>query len=262
MDERCRVLVMTQNDRFFIPRNIARAAGVCELLAVVEVDCKSSLDNKLSDYLRWFGPVQCAGMGFVTVGRELEKYLDRLCGYRVFHGYCSVRDVARALGVEHRVISDSNDPAFVAWVRSLKPDLIASYSAPQIIRDELLSVPKDGIVNVHGSLLPDYRGCLPSFWYLYNGEKTGGATVHYMSAKIDDGDIIEQGRTDISDCRSMFQLIGRTKELGGELMVKAIREIAAGTAERKPNRTEEGRYFTWPTVEQAREFRKRGGRLI
>lgn len=262
MDKDYRVIVMTQNDRFFIPKNIAKLSRVCRLLAVVEVDCKSSLDNKLSDYYRWFGPWQCAKMAVVTVGRELEKYLDRLCGYRAFHGFCSVRDVARALGVEHRVIADSNDGDYVAWVRSLHPDLIVSYSAPQIIRDELLRLPRDGIINVHGSLLPDYRGCLPSFWYLYNGETRGGATVHYMSGKLDDGDIIEQEQTDISDCRSMFRLIRRTKELGGELMVKAVEAIRSGTVKARPNRAEEGRYFTWPTVEQAREFRKKGYRLI
>ena len=80
-----------------------------------------------------------------------------------------------------------------------------------------------------------------------------------MSEKIDDGDIIEQGSVDISDCKSMFELMKRTKRVGGELMVKAIR---AGTVETRPNRTEEGRYFTWPTVEQAREFRRKGCRLI
>ena len=83
-----------------------------------------------------------------------------------------------------------------------------------------------------------------------------------MSAKIDDGDIIEQESVDISDCRSMFQLIRKTKQLGGELMVRAIREIGEGTVTRRKNETEKGRYFTWPTVEQAREFRAKGKRLI
>jgi methionyl-tRNA formyltransferase len=173
-----------------------------------------------------------------------------------------VRDVAKANGIPYRVITKSNDPAFVQHIRELNTDLIISYSAPQIIKEELLHTPKYGIINVHGSLLPDFRGTLPSFWYLYCDEKTGGATVHYMSEKIDDGDIIEQDSIDISDCRSMFKLIGKTKALGGELMVKAIREIQDGTVSRRKNETEKGRYFTWPTVEQAREFRAKGKRLI
>lgn len=262
MSNRLRVVVMTQNDRFFIPRNIYKASKVCEIVEIVEVDCKSSLDNKLSDYYKWFGFMQCAKMGAKTIAREGQKYLDKLCGYKLCNGFCSVKDVAKVIGVPHQVIHDSNDKDFVAHIRELQPDLIISYSAPQIIKEELLNTPKHGVINVHGSLLPDYRGCLPSFWYIYNGEKLGGATVHYMSAKIDDGSIIKQGSVDISDCKSMFQLMGKTKELGGELMVQAIQAIADGTVEVRPNNTAEGRYFTWPTVEQAKEFRKNGCKLI
>lgn len=253
---------MTQNDRFFIPLNIKKVAGVCEVLEIIEVHSKYSMDNQIGNYFRWFGFFQCAKMGVVTIYRELEKYLDRLTGYRIAGGACSVKDIARALNVPYRMITDSNDAGNVKQIKEKKPDLIISFSAPQILKNEILSTAKFGVINVHGSLLPDYRGCLPSFWYLYNQEKIGGATVHYMSAKIDDGDIIEQGRTDISDCKSMFQIMKKTKTLGGELMLQAIQDIQNGTAKRIPNETEKGRYFTWPTVEQAREFRKRGGRLI
>ena len=83
-----------------------------------------------------------------------------------------------------------------------------------------------------------------------------------MSAKIDDGSIVKQGSVDISDCKTMFSLMKKTKELGGELMVEAIKDITEGTATVRPNNTEEGRYFTWPTVEQAKEFRKNGCKLI
>lgn len=257
-----RVVVMTQNDRFFIPHNIDKASKVCEMIEIVEVDSKYSLDNQIGNYFKWFGPFQCAKMGVVTIGREIEKYLDRLSGYRLFHGYCSVRDVAKANGIPHRVITKSNDPEYVQHIKDLNIDLIISYSAPQIIKEELLNTPKYGVINVHGSLLPDFRGCLPAFWYLYCDEKKGGATVHYMSAKIDDGDIIEQGEVDLSDCRTMFQEMKKTKTLGGELMVKAIQEITDGTVNVRKNDTTKGRYFTWPTVEQAKEFRKKGKKLI
>lgn len=262
MKKKLKVVVMTQNERFFIPRNIYKASQVCDLVEVVEVNCKSAMDNRLSDYLKWFGFWQCAKMGVCTIFRELQKYADRLLGYRLCHGFCSVADVAKAMGVPHQEIPDSNEKDFVAHIRQLQPDLIISYSAPQVIHQELLSIPKYGVINVHGSLLPDYRGCLPSFWYLYNGEKLGGATVHYMSAKIDDGAIIKQGSVDISHCASMYQLMGKTKELGGQLMVQAIEEIAAGTVQLTPNDTTQGRYFTWPTVQQAKEFRAKGCKLI
>lgn len=262
MENKLKVVVMTQGDRFFIPHNIRVASEVCELLEVVEVDCKSSLDNKLGDYLQWFGFMQCAKMGIKTVFRAFYGILDRICGYRLCGGECSVFDVSRSLGVAHRVINDSNAPDYVEHMREVAPDLIISYSAPQIIKPELMSVPKHGIINVHGSLLPDFRGCLPSFWYLYEKEKVGGATVHYMSEKIDDGAIIRQESVDISDCKTMFQLIARTKKLGGKLMAEAITDIARGSVRTIPNDTSKGRYFTWPTKEQAREFTRNGYRFV
>lgn len=262
MSEKLRVVVMTQNDRFFIPKNIDKAAKVCDILEIVEVDSKYSLDNQIGNYFKWFGFFQCAKMGIVTIAREIVKYIDQLSGYRVAHGHCSVRDVAKANGIRHRVITESNDPEYVRHIKDMNVDLIISYSAPQIIKEELLNTPKYGVINVHGSLLPDFRGCLPSFWYLYCDEKTGGATVHYMSVKIDDGDIIEQGVIDLSDCKTMFQEMKASKLLGGELMVKAIQEISNGTVKVRKNDTTHGRYFTWPTVEQAKEFRAKGKRLI
>lgn len=106
---------------------------------------------------------------------QLKKdVLDRLFAYRLFHGYCSVKDVAKANHIPHRVITNSNAPNYIQHVKDLNVDLIISYSAPQIIREELLNTPKHGVINVHGSLLPDFRGCFPSFWYLYCDEKTGG----------------------------------------------------------------------------------------
>jgi methionyl-tRNA formyltransferase len=147
---------------------------------------------------------------------------------------------------------------YVEHVKKIAPDLIISYSAPQVVKPLLLSVPKYGVINVHGALLPEYRGLLPSFWYLFNDEKLGGATVHKMSAAIDDGDIIRQASVDISDCKSMFELMEKTKTVGGELMVEAIKDFTTGTAEFRENKTQEGSCFTWPTVAQAKEFRKQG----
>lgn len=130
MSEKLRVVVMTQNDRFFIPKNIEKASKVCNMLEIVEVDSKYSLDNQIGNYLKWFGFFQCVKMGIVTVGRDITKYLDRLVGYRLAHGYCSVQDVAKANGIPHRVITQSNDPEYVQHIRDMNVDLIISYSAP------------------------------------------------------------------------------------------------------------------------------------
>lgn len=257
-----KVIVFTQEDRFFIPTNILKAGAVCDIVEVVDNQCKNSFDNKLTDLLRWFGFWQCAKMGVKQVTRTLEGFVDVLSGYKAFGGTCSIRHAAKKLGAEYRVVTDVNSKEYVEHVRQVNPDLIISFSAPQVVKPELLGVPRFSVINVHGALLPNYRGILPSFWYLYNDEKVGGATVHKMSAAIDDGDIINQGSVDISDCKSMFELMQKTKLLGGELMVKTIQQYTDGTVQTRKNDTASGSYFTWPTVEQARDFRKRGKRLV
>lgn len=260
--EHLKVVVFTQQDRFFIPTNIIKASKVCSIVEVVNIESKYSFASKKSEMIRMFGFWQCAKMGIVQGFSVFEDILDIISGYRLFGGTKSIKRAAIKIGARYQVINNVNAPDFVEYIKTINPDLIISFSAPQIIKPELLNVPKFGIINVHGAMLPNYRGALPSFWHLFNNEKTAGATVHYMSAAIDDGDIIVQGPVDISDCKTMYDVINRTKEKGGELMVEAIKKISAGDVSAIPNKTEEGSYFNWPTIEQAKMFRKKGKRLV
>lgn len=257
-----KVIIMTQQDRFYIPQNIQKAIDNSEVLAIVNVNCESALHNKLIEFIKWFGFFQVVKMGIAVVVRFIAGKLDQISGYRLYNGLCGVEHVAKKNKVLYKIIHSSNSESFYKEVDKLKPDVIISFSAPEVIKEPLLSCPKYGILNVHGSLLPDYRGCMPSFWYLYNDEEYGGATVHYMSAKIDDGDIVAQDKVYIGDCQSMFELMKRTKEVGGEMMVKALQDLENGTLERLPIDTSAGRYFTWPTTEQGRKFRKKHKKLI
>lgn len=257
-----KVIIMTQQDRFYIPKNIQKIIDNSEVLEIVNVECKSSLQNKLNDFIKWFGIFQVGKMGVITILRSLAGKIDKLFGYKFYHGLCGVEHVAKKNNIPYKVISNSNSEDFYKEVKELNPDVILSFSAPQVIKEPLLSYPKHGILNVHGSLLPDYRGCMPSFWYIFNEEEYGGATVHYMSSKIDDGDIVAQDKVYLGDCKSMFELMERTKKVGGDMMVKAIKAMEEGKLERRPNIASEGRYFTWPTAEQGKEFRAKGKRLI
>lgn len=262
MDKKLKVIVLTQQDAFFIPTNIIKASEVCEIIEVVNNNAKSSLDNKVTDMIKWFGFFQCAHMGVKQYYRKLQNQIDLLLGLKVHGGVCSVEAAAKRIGARYSTVSNVNDENYIGYVKRLEPDLIISYSAPQVIKPQLLRIPKYGILNVHGALLPNYRGCLPSFWYLFNDEKEGGATVHYMSEDIDDGDICVQKAIDISECKTMFQLMTKTKLVGGEAMVEAIKLIADGSLKTKKNDVANGTYYSWPTIEQARLFRKKGYRLI
>jgi methionyl-tRNA formyltransferase len=89
-------------------------------------------------------------------------------------------------------VFDVNAPEAVQKIRELQPDLIISAAYPQIFSKELISVPPRGSVNCHPSLLPRYRGAHPHFWTIVNGEELSGLTAHFMTEKIDDGDVLAQ----------------------------------------------------------------------
>jgi len=105
-------------------------------------------------------------MGFYTIYRTILGKLDQLSGYKLCDGKCGVEYIAKKNKIPYKVINDSNSEEFIEEVKKREPDVILSFSAPQIIKEPLLSLPKHGILNVHGSYLPYYRGCMPSFFLL------------------------------------------------------------------------------------------------
>jgi methionyl-tRNA formyltransferase len=257
-----RVIIMTQQDRFFIPANIQKVIDHSEVLMVVNVNVKNSLHNKITDFIKWFGFFQVIKMGVLTVQRSLVGFLDKLFNYSLKNGLYGIEHIARKNKIPYKVIHSSNSIEFVQEVEKLKPDLILSFSAPEVIKEPLLSLPKHGILNVHGSYLPEYRGCMPSFWHLHNEEEYAGASVHFMSKKIDDGDIVIQEKVHIGDCNSIMEVIQKTKEKGGDLIVKAIQIIESGVLKTKPNDTSKGKYYSWPTAVDASNFKARNKKLI
>lgn len=255
-----RVVVLTQEDRFYIPRNvelICREPGV-EVREIVVLDARGSLDNMRGRLLRWFGPLPLARLAARAAGRAALDLAQRWSGGRVQGPPASLRAVARRHGIPFSVERDANAPAFVERLRTHAPDVVVSFSAPQVFRRELLALPRLGCVNLHCSLLPHYRGLLPSFWVLYHGEPRSGATVHLMDAEIDNGGILAQVEVDIRGLRTMSDVLDATKRAGGELMVETLRRMRAGPLPVLPNPVEAGSYFTWPTEAEARAFRGKG----
>ncbi|HEX5421848.1 MAG TPA: formyltransferase family protein, partial [Gammaproteobacteria bacterium] len=101
---------------------------------------------------------------------------------------------------------DVNHPLWLAKIRALEPDILFSLYYRKLLSKELLAIPPRGCLNLHGSLLPKYRGCAPANWAIVNGETETGVTLHYMTARPDAGDIVAQHRVQIAtsdDARSL-----------------------------------------------------------
>lgn len=126
------------------------------------------------------------------------------------------------------------DGTALAQLQELDPELIVVAAYGRILPDDILALPPKGCINVHSSLLPKYRGAAPINWAVINGEKETGVTIMHMATELDAGDIIDQVKTPIAPDENVEAVHDRLAQLGGELLVKVVADIAAGTAKRTP----------------------------
>ena len=118
-----------------------------------------------------------------------------------------------------------NNQEFINQLRELEPDLLVVVAYGKILPKEVLDIPKYGAINVHGSLLPKYRGAAPIQWAIINGEKETGVTTMFMDVGMDTGDMILKEKVSISDDETTGELWQRLSKIGGELLVRTVEKI-------------------------------------
>jgi len=146
----------------------------------------------------------------------------------------SVAELAASRNLPVFAPEDINHPLWVRKIQEMQPDIIFSFYYRHLIKPSILSIPPQGCLNLHGSLLPRYRGRCPVNWVLVNGEKETGVTLHYMTPKPDDGDIVAQHKIGITDEDTAKTLFEKTEEASAALLNEILPKIKKGTASRKP----------------------------
>jgi len=146
----------------------------------------------------------------------------------------SVAERARKAGLPVLRPPSVNAPDVVAAIAGLAPDFLFSFYFREIIGPEVLGLARRGALNLHGSLLPRYRGRCPVNWVLINGERETGVTLHYMEARPDRGDIVAQRAVPIADDDTALSLNRKLGEAARALLREAYPLLAAGTAPRSP----------------------------
>ena len=126
-----------------------------------------------------------------------------------------------------------NNTEFIEEMKELNPDVICVVAYGKILPKEILDIPRLGCINVHGSLLPKYRGAAPIQWAVINGEKQTGITTMYMDIGMDTGDIILKETVDIGEDETTGELWERLSSLGGKLLVDTLKLIEEGKAPRE-----------------------------
>lgn len=123
-----------------------------------------------------------------------------------------------------------NNEEFISEIKALKPDVICVVAYGKILPKEILEIPSKGCINVHGSLLPKYRGAAPIQWAVLNGDKKTGVTTMYMDVGMDTGDMILKQETQIGEDETTGELWDKLTKIGGELLVKTLDLIEQGKA--------------------------------
>ncbi len=155
----------------------------------------------------------------------------------------SVAEIAASRGIAVYAPDDVNHPLWLERIRDMAPDALFSFYYRSLLRQELLDIPKLGAFNLHGSLLPKYRGRCPVNWAILNGETQTGVTLHYMTAKADAGDIVAQSAVTIDPDDTALTLHNKLADATPALLRSALPGIAAGKPNRQAQDQSQASYF-------------------
>ncbi|HUL18300.1 MAG TPA: formyltransferase [Steroidobacteraceae bacterium] len=157
--------------------------------------------------------------------------------------YASVAATAADYGLEVIAPADADSPELERTVRALAPDFIFSFYYRAMLGPPLLGAARRGALNMHGSLLPKYRGRAPVNWAILRGERTTGATLHYMVERADAGDIVDQLAVPILEDDDAREVFAKVTVAAETILARSLEPLIQGRAPRRAQPIEPGQYF-------------------
>lgn len=218
------------------------------------------LSATASRLYEFYGPVDFARLGLRFCLAKAANKINELTP--VTRPY-SAHDVAKRYALPVYQPDNINAPAFLeTFQNEIRPDLLISIAASQILKSKLLNIPSKGCINLHSAPLPRYQGMMPNFWTMVHQEPEAMVTIHYMVEKLDAGDIILQKPVPIDPKDSLHDLMVRSKIVGVDALNEAIEQIAQGTVDAQPMDASQATYFSFPKRGDAQKLRGQGRRLL
>ncbi|MFY0611418.1 MAG: hypothetical protein JXQ99_07835 [Hyphomicrobiaceae bacterium] len=172
-------------------------------------------------------------------------------------GTSTSRTYAEDNNLPIRQVTSVNSPDVLQYMRTLQPDLFVVCALSEIIKPDLLQVPRLTAINVHPSLLPKYRGPAPVFWALYHREAETGITFHAIDSRIDNGAIIDQFRVPLHPNAPLDDVTRQLFSIAGEHIVNAVVGVGRDEKEFSPQKKEDATYFSMPSLAQRQELSRR-----
>ncbi|GAB3327990.1 hypothetical protein GCM10027429_02350 [Marivirga atlantica] len=249
-----KVVIITQDDPFYLAKNIDYLLDqlpkdievpACVLFDVSPFGKKESFFQKLKKTWKIFGIAFVINYGFSFIKNRFspETKIRKVLNKRNI----PIIELEKAI----------NNPESLKIINSFEPDVLVSIAGNQIFKKPLIELAPKGCINLHTALLPKYRGLMPSFWVLKNEEEKTGVSVFFVDEGIDSGPIIVQKEVVIGDM-TQKELINYTKRLGMDAIKEALVAIKEDAVKVIPNPQERMTYFSFPTKNDVKEFKKAG----
>ncbi|WP_097458729.1 bifunctional UDP-4-amino-4-deoxy-L-arabinose formyltransferase/UDP-glucuronic acid oxidase ArnA [Mangrovitalea sediminis] len=188
--------------------------------------------------------IGCTGIeALLDAGFEIQAVFTHVDDPSENRFFDSVAHLCAERGVPVQAPEDVNHPLWVERIRQMDPDYIFSFYYRNMLSQDVLDLAKKGAFNLHGSLLPRYRGRAPVNWALVNGETETGVTLHQMTTKPDAGDIAGQRQVEIEDADTALTLHRKLRQAARELMDEQLPLFKAGTVKLTPQDESQAMYF-------------------
>lgn len=168
----------------------------------------------------------------------------------------SIAAYAESNNIPVKMITTPNSKKFRTYLETLNLDVIINQSQ-NIVKKELLSIPKVGVLNRHNALLPKNRGRLTPFWVAFNEEKETGVSIHFVEEGIDSGEIVVQKKFNITKKDNFNSIVKMNYEIASLAMIEALDLLEAKFSDFIPNPDEEATYNTTPTLIEAFKYRQK-----
>ncbi|WP_215800942.1 bifunctional UDP-4-amino-4-deoxy-L-arabinose formyltransferase/UDP-glucuronic acid oxidase ArnA [Pantoea dispersa] len=200
-----------------------------------------------------YAEMGCAGItALLNAGYEISAIFTHADTSPESHAFPSVARLAAEQGIPVYAPEDANHPLWVDRIRTMQPDFIFSFYYRALLSDTILNCARVGAFNLHGSLLPKYRGRAPLNWVLVNGETETGVTLHRMVKRADAGDIVAQQRVAIDPQDNALTLHRKLVACAGQLLEGALPPMKRGEIAATPQNDAEATMVGRRTPEDGR----------
>lgn len=259
-----KIIILTQEEYLYLPKSFATmckeySGEITCIVTCPAMTLHGSTVKGVLRHVRFFGIKGTCVLACRILSARIKTLVLKPSSSGPFY---SIKQVAHAFSIPFYYVPEIKGAGFQDILNTHKPDLLISISCPQIIGKKIRDRIPMGCINVHGAPLPKYRGMMPSFWALKNGECKTATTVHDLEAKLDDGDILVQQEVEIAIDDTWDSLVRKTKAQAAQALILAIKQIKEGTVQRKPNREEDSTYYAFPTAKDRKVFLRAGRRFF